>query len=133
MDNKNNIDKVEQDIDSYISKKDIFNYPRNIMILDILRYLELITFFDKEKENWLNIGYHRTSDNLRGVSYSIDWIYKYSNKIDIFDFKFNKNNLSNIKKLFFYSTNYSVLSDWFFYVRKGILKFSYNKLEKKLH
>jgi hypothetical protein len=132
MNEKDNINNIEKDIDNFISKEKIFNYSRNLMTLDVLRYLELITFFDKEKQDWPNIGYHKTSDNLRGINYSIDWIYKYADEIDNFDFRFHKKNLSNVKRIFLYSTNYSVLSDWFFYSRKKILKFSYNKSEKKI-
>jgi hypothetical protein len=55
------ITNIENEVDAFIGKQSLFDCPGNLMILNLLRYLEFVTFLDEEKEtksNWINFGGH---------------------------------------------------------------------------
>jgi hypothetical protein len=129
------IEEIENNVDDYIGRQLIFNYPRNIMVLNLVRYLELIMFFDKGRmsyEEYFNNGHHKISFNLRGIERSIDWAYKYCSPFDDFNFKFNKKYLKDLKLIFDLSRKYSNISDIFYYIRKGTLEAKLDTADKKI-
>lgn len=129
------ITNIENEVDAFAGRQSLFDCPGNLMILNLLRYLEFVTFLDKEKEtksNWINYGHSKICYNLRGVAHSIDWAYEYCSRFDSFDFRFDDKNLDKLKSIFFLSQKYDIVSDFFFYIRKGILKATYNDADKTI-
>ncbi|MDD2424325.1 MAG: hypothetical protein PHG34_08965 [Candidatus Cloacimonetes bacterium] len=124
------IDFIEKQVDDYISKQNVFNCSKNVLVLNILRYLEFLIMWKKQEVDWVRHGHNETSNSLRGIENSIDWAYKLSPVENSYDFKFNEVNLSNLKNIFDLSVRYSVISDLFFYTHKSLLNFNYDKDDK---
>ncbi|MDD4902179.1 MAG: hypothetical protein PHE24_03505 [Patescibacteria group bacterium] len=125
---------IEKEIDGYISKQPIFGSSRNLMVLNLLRYLEFVSLSNKETstlENYLANGHSTECQNLRGVSNSIDWAHEYCKSINNFDYKFDESTLRELKLAFSLSQNYGNICDIFYYIRKNILDWNF-KTDKEI-
>ena len=132
----NDIEILEQYIDNtYIPNELLFlkNQPKNITVLNLLRYLEYLHLDYKIKGNL--VTHQDTNHQLIGLNFSLKkWAEKWCETRDVnnFEFVFDKVYLKKLEKIFGLSQKYSYIDNWFFYFKKGILFADLQNNEKKV-